>query len=78
MKVKAPRVTELSGCSGSGGQRPTVSWTEHMKGGARSSLFAALFFPDSKRHPSSALLTDRHFESPADRSRNSNPQSYVL
>ena len=27
-----------------GGQRPTVSWTEHMTGGAR---FCLLFFPDS-------------------------------
>ena len=40
-----------------------------MKGGARSSLFAALFFSDSKRHPASAAITERHFESPADRSR---------
>ena len=31
-----------------------LSWTEHMKGGARSSVFAALFCPDSKVHPSTA------------------------
>ena len=46
---------------------PTLSWAEHMKGGACSSLFAALFFPYSKRHPSTAI-TERHFQSPADRS----------
>ena len=52
-----------------GGQWPTVSWTEHMKGEARSSFFAALFFSDSKRHPATAAITERHFESPADLSQ---------
>ena len=52
-------------------QRPTVSLTEHMKGGARSSLFAALFFPDSKKASIStaAIKRNRYFQSPADRSR---------
>ena len=51
----------------SGGQMPTVSLTEHMTGGARSSL---LYLPDSKRHPSTAAITkERHFQSPANRSR---------
>ena len=50
----------------SGGQRPIVSWTEHMTGEARPSL---LSFPKSKRHPSTAAKTkERHFQSPADRS----------
>ena len=73
--VKGPRVTELSGCRGSGSQRPTVSWTEHMKGGAHSSLCAALCFPDSKRHPANTATTEKHScQSVTD----SNPQSYVL
>ena len=36
---------------------------------SRSSLFAALFFPDSKGNPSTAAITERQFQSPADRSR---------
>ena len=52
------------------GQRPTISLTEHMTGGARSCLFAALFFPDSNRHPSIAAISkERHFQSPVGRSR---------
>ena len=39
-----------------------------MKGGARSSLFAALFVPGSKMHPSTAAITET-FQSPDDRSR---------
>ena len=34
------------------GQKLIVSWAKDMKGGAHSRLLAALFFPDSKRHPS--------------------------
>ena len=57
---------------GSGGQRPNVTWTKHMKYGANFSLFAASFFPISqtkKRQPSTVGLTERHFQSPAERSR---------
>ena len=42
-------------------------------------LFAVLFFPDSKRYPSTAAITkERHL--PADRRSVAdwNPQSYVL
>ena len=62
-----------------GVQRPTVSWTENMTGGARSSLFALYFFPDSKRHPSTVAITkEKHFQSLADRSRirTRNPMYY--
>ena len=52
-----------------GVRNPLFFKTEQMKGGARSSLFVALSFPDSKKHPSTAAITKRHFESPADRSR---------
>ena len=41
-----------------------------MKDGTRSSLFAALFFPDSKRHQTTAAITEKHLELPADRSQN--------
>ena len=41
----------------------------HLACHTRSSLFAALFVSDSKRHPATAVITERHFESPADRSR---------
>ena len=56
---------------GSGGQRPNVSWSKHIKYGANFSLFAASFFPitQKKRQPSTAGLTDRHFQSPAEQSR---------
>ena len=60
------------------GQMPNVPWTKNMKCGAHVSLIAAAFFPDSKhRHPSTAGLTERHFQTPAERSV-SDPQPYVL
>ena len=34
---------------GSGGQRPNVSWTKHMKYGANFCLFAASFFPITQK-----------------------------
>ena len=43
-----------------------------MKYGAHSSLFAASFLPhnpEKKRQPSTAGLTERHFQSPAEQSR---------
>ena len=71
-----------SGSSGKGpgrsrlwGQMPTVSWTEHMRGEARSSLFAALIFPCSKGHPSTAAITETF---PVASVTDSNPQSYAL
>ena len=56
------------GGGGSGSQRLNVSWTKHMK----FSLFAVSFFPITKKRKrlqSIAGLTDRHFQSPAERSR---------
>ena len=42
-----------------------------MKYGANFSLFAASlpYNPEKKRQPSAAGLTERHFQSPAERSR---------
>ena len=43
---------------------------KEYESGAHFSLFAAPFFSDSeKMHPSTAGLTERHFQSPAERSQ---------
>ena len=55
------------GGGGSGCQRPNVSWIKHMKNGANFSLFVAN--PEKKRQPSTTGLTERHFQSSAERSR---------
>ena len=61
----------LVAIGGQWGQRPNVSWTKHMKYGANFSLCCLIlpYNPEKKRQPSTAGLTERHFQSPAERSR---------
>ena len=60
------------GGGGSGGQRPNVSWTKHMKLRSQYLSLCCLILPynrERKRQPSTAGLTERHFQSPAERSQ---------
>ena len=43
------RIKVSNGLTAIGGQRPTVSWAQDVKGGAYPSSYAASFFPDCKQ-----------------------------
>ena len=65
-----PRSLVVVGGEQWGGQRPNVPWTKHMKYGANFLSLCCLILPyniEKKWQPSTAGLTERHFQSPAER-----------
>ena len=54
LAVQLCMIPKPYGLRGSRSKRPTIYLAGHIKGGAHHSPFAAVSFPDSKRHPFTA------------------------